>query len=99
MLPSENVPVAVNCWVLPRAIEGFGGETVSETNELRPTLRTAEPTITPELAVIAVAPFATPVASPLLLTVAMLRFAEAQVAEVVRLLVLPSVKVPVAVNG
>ena len=31
MLPSLNVPVAVNCWLLPNKIEGAAGVTARET--------------------------------------------------------------------
>src|SRR5262249_61331522 len=32
VLPSLNVPVAVNCWVAPLAIDGFAGVTASDVN-------------------------------------------------------------------
>jgi hypothetical protein len=32
VLPSLNVPVAVNCWVVPKGIAGLAGVTVIETN-------------------------------------------------------------------
>ena len=47
---------------------------------------------------ILVEPIATPVARPLALMLAAAEFEEAQVAELVRVCVLPSLKVPVAVN-
>src|SRR4029450_10623378 len=31
MVPSENVPVTANCWLVPSAIEGFVGVTSTET--------------------------------------------------------------------
>jgi hypothetical protein len=62
------------------------------------TVREADPLTVPELAVIVVAPVTTPVASPLVLIVAMLGLEELQVAVLVRSWVLPSVKLPVAVN-
>ena len=50
------------------------------------------------VAVMLLVPIATPVARPLLLIVATAPFEEAQLAELVRFWVLPSLKVPVAVN-
>jgi hypothetical protein len=62
------------------------------------TARDVDPLIAPEVAVIVVAPGAPPAASPSLLTVATFVTEEFQVAEVVRFFVLPSLRVPIAVN-
>ena len=42
-VPSVNVPVAENCWVVPRAIEGFEGLTLIETSVAAPIESVAEP--------------------------------------------------------
>src|SRR5947199_10855308 len=66
------------------------------------TVRTVEPETDPEVALIVVEPVPTAVARPwlpvVLLMVATAVTDEAQVTEVVRSRVLPSLKVPVAVN-
>jgi len=59
VLPSVNVPVAVNCWELPSATDGVGGVTAIDTNAAVVTVRAAEPETEPTLAVIVVAPTAT----------------------------------------
>jgi hypothetical protein len=50
VLPSVNVPAAVNCWVVPSAIEGFAGVTTSETSAAAVTVRDVLP-VMPELEV------------------------------------------------
>src|SRR6185369_1385086 len=66
------------------------------------TVRTVEPVTAPEVALMVVVPVATPVARPwlplVLLIVATPVSDDAHVTEVVRSWVLPSLKVPVAVN-
>jgi len=62
------------------------------------TVKVVDPLIEPEVAVMVVDAAATPVASPLLVMVAAAGFDELQVAELVRLLVVPLEYVPVAVN-
>jgi hypothetical protein len=47
---SENVPVAVNCSVLPFAIEGFAGVTATDTSVAEVTVRVVEPLTAPEAA-------------------------------------------------
>src|SRR5580765_4337287 len=103
VLPSLKVPVAVNCWVPLMPIEGFGGVTANDCNVGGGvTVSTVEPVIVPEVALIVVVPAATPVARPwvplVLLIVATPVSDEAHVTDVVRFWVLPSLKVPVAVN-
>ena len=70
MLPSLYVPVAVNCWLVPFAIDALAGVTDSEFNTAGVTVRVAEPLIVPEVAVIVADPCATLVANPPPLTVA-----------------------------
>jgi hypothetical protein len=62
------------------------------------TVKVVDPLIEPEVAVRVVDPAATPVASPLVVMVAAAGFDELQVAELVRLPVVPFEYVPVAVN-
>jgi len=63
--PSEYVPVAVNCWVVPKGMEGLVGATVIETScaDAR-TVRLAVPLIVPTAAVMVVVPAPAPVATP-----------------------------------
>ena len=83
VLPSLNVPVAVNGWVVPAAIDGVCGFTRNETR-LGTTLKLAVPDSAPKAAVRVALPIATVVASPLPFTVATVGFEELHVAEVVR---------------
>jgi hypothetical protein len=91
------VPVAVNCWVSPAAIEAVAGVTEIEVNTAAVTVSVAEPLIFPEVAVIVAVPVATLVPKPLLLTVATEVFDEVHVA-LVKFWVVPLLYVPVAVN-
>ena len=50
VLPSVKVPVAVNCSVSPRAIEGFAGVTAIELNAALLTMIVVVPLIEPEAA-------------------------------------------------
>ena len=73
-------------------IEGFAGVTAMETRAAVVTLKTAGGlVIAPEAAVTLVEPIASALATPELLIVATAVFEELQVAELVRLAVLPSV--------
>jgi len=62
------------------------------------TVRAVLPEIVPEVAMMVVVPAAIAVASPLLLTVAIVVSEELQVACMVKSAVVPSANVPVAVN-
>jgi hypothetical protein len=66
VLRLEYVPVAVNCWVPPATIEADAGETLMLTNSSGVTVRTAVPAMSPDVAVMVVAPdpLAVAVASP-----------------------------------
>src|SRR5271163_1264337 len=68
--PSLNVPVAVNCWVAPLVIEGFAGVTAMDCSVAAVTVRTVEPLIAPDVALIVEVPTPAPVASPDVLIVA-----------------------------
>ena len=50
VLLSVNVPVAVNCWVSPRAAEGFAGVTAMDTKAAAETVDVVEPVTEPEAA-------------------------------------------------
>jgi len=98
VLPSVYLPVAVNCCVNPLATAGFAGVTAIEAKVGAVTVSVVESFTEPKLARIVVAPGATVVASPELLTVATVTAEEFQLTVLVRSCVLPSAYVPVAVN-
>lgn len=106
VLPSVNVPVAVNCLVVLDAmlISAEAGDTVIDTNLAGVTASVATLEIIPEKsAVTVVVPTATAVASPfvpdVLLIVAIPVSEEFQVTDVVISRLLLSEKVPMAVNS
>jgi hypothetical protein len=90
-LPSLYVPVAVNCWLVPLAIDALPGLTDIDTNTGDVTANVAEPVIVPEVAVIIVLPGLTLVAYPAAPIVATAGTDAAQLADCVRSCVLPSV--------
>jgi hypothetical protein len=100
--PSEYVPVAVNCRVVPLAMLGLAGVTARDTSVAGVTVRVVEPAMLPNAAVIVVEPGATDAAKPLdpaaLLIVAAAVLEELQAAAAVRFCVVLSEYVPVAVN-
>jgi hypothetical protein len=102
MVLSEYVPVAVNCCVLSTKIDGDCGVTAIETSVGAVTVRVAVPLTEPEVAVIVAVPPPTPDARPwlpaVLLMVAMLVLDDFHATEVVRVCMVPSEYVPVAVN-
>ena len=103
LVPSEYVPVAVNCWVAPTTILAVAGVTTIEDNVTwAGTVRVAVPVLLPvagvEVAVMVAVPAATAVARPLLLTVATDALDELQVTCVLISRVVPSEYVPEAVN-
>jgi len=63
---SVKVPVAVNCWLVPNAIEGVAGVTAIETSAAAVTARVVLPLIAAEVAVMVVDPTPALVAKPLL---------------------------------
>lgn len=95
VLKLEYVPVATNCWVWPWAMEADTGETLMLTNTAGVTVSTAVPAMSPDVAVMVVAPdplaVAVAVASPcepeLLETVAVDVVDDHHVTELVRLAV------------
>ena len=50
VVPSVNVPVAVNCWVLPLAIDGFTGVTAIDASVAAVTVSVVLPETAPEVA-------------------------------------------------
>jgi hypothetical protein len=100
--PSEYVPVAVNCLLVPSAMLGLVGVTAMETSVTEVTASEVDPEILPDVAVIVVEPAATEVVNPLepaaLLMAAIVAADDFQVTDVVRFCVEPSEYVPVAVN-
>jgi hypothetical protein len=98
VLPSLNVPVAVNCCVRPLATDGFAGVTAIDCNVATVTVSTVEPEIAPEVALMDEVPTPAAVAKPAVVIVATDVVAEAHVTLLVRFCVLLSLNVPVAVN-
>jgi len=84
------VPVAVNCWFVPDAIEGFLGVTAMETRAAVVTVRVVDPLTVPELAATVVVPIPVPVARPPLEIVVTPCDEELQLTALVRFWVLPS---------
>src|SRR5580692_1928170 len=102
VVPSLKVPVAVNCWVPPSDMLGSGGATVMELRVASVTVNIADPGNPANCAPMVAVPGATPATKPLvgdaLLTVATEAGDEVQLTELVRFCVLPSPKVPTALN-
>lgn len=101
VVPSENVPVAVNCCKSPKEIEALTGVTAIELKLALVTVRVALEEILPEVAVMVQVPGATALASPstpFKLILATVRSDEVQFTEAVTFCVVPSVNVPAAVN-
>ena len=98
VVPSENVPVAANCWVDPNIILMLEGVRDMEDRVPDVTVRVVLPEILPKLAEMVVVPVATAVVRPLLLTVASEVLDELQVTAVVKSKVVLSENVPVAVS-
>ena len=97
VLLSLNVPVAVNCLVLPTAMLEFGGVTAIATKLAPVTVKLALPVTDPEVAEIVACPAANALTRPEESTEAVLLAEEDQLTAVSNC-VLPSSKVPVAVN-
>jgi hypothetical protein len=80
------------------AIEGFVGVTAMDASVAAVTVSVVLPEMEPEVARIVVEPAPTAVARPAVLIVATVPAEELHVAVLVRSCVVPSLKVPVAVN-
>jgi hypothetical protein len=99
VLLSVYVPVALNCWLSPFAIDGLTGVTAIDCSVAAVTVSVSPGLVTPlKAAVICVVPVPTPVASPALVIVATVGVPEVHVTWLVRSSVLLSVYVPVALN-
>src|ERR1035438_7227964 len=97
VLPSLNVPVAVNCCCPPKVMDGLEGVTVREISAAV-TFSVAVPLIGPEVARIIVKPGPAPLTRPVFPANATFVAEELHVTELVRSLVLLSANVPVAAN-
>jgi len=98
-LPSLKVPVAVNWTLVPFAIEELLALTVIDCNVAGVTAKAKLFDVIPFwAAVILLEPTATPVAQPVALMLTAEGLEEVQAALFVRFCVLPSLKVPIAVN-
>jgi hypothetical protein len=100
---SENVPIAVNCLVLPRAMLVFVGVTTKALSVAAVTESVAELDVTPVKDDVMLAPptltaVALPCEPAALLMVATPELDVAQVATVVKIWVVVSASLPVAVN-
>lgn len=97
VLESLKVPFAVNCFVVPTDMLEFAGVTAIETKVALVTVNDAAPFIDPEVAVMVAVPVPVLVTKPVASTVAIEFEDEVQVNEV-NSCVLPSSKLPMAVN-
>jgi hypothetical protein len=84
VVPSLNVPVAVNCCVAPLVIDGFAGVTAIDCSVAAVTVSTVEPEIDEDAAAIVEVPTPAPVANPAVVIVAVVVEAEDQVTLEVR---------------
>ena len=93
------MPVAVNCWFVPLAIDGVAGVTEMDMRTGGAvTVSVVMPLMEPLVAEMTVVPIATAVATPAEEIVAVAVVAEAQVTVGETSFVVPSLKVPVAEN-
>ena len=99
VLPSLKVPVAVNCAVVPLGMEELPALTLIDCSVAAVTASAKLLDVIPLwVAVILLEPMAAPVARPVALMLTAVGLELAQVAVFVRFCVLPSLKVPVALN-
>ncbi len=82
--------MAVNCCVSPAAIVTFAGVTATLTKLGAVTVKAAVPLTDPTAAVMLLLPAILPVAAPLAVTVAVVPFADVQLAMLVTSCVVPS---------
>jgi len=103
VVPSEYVPEALNCWVAPASMLGLAGVTDMEVRVAGVTVRVVLPEIAPEkineVAVMVAVPRAIAVAWPLPSTVTTDVLDELQTTCGVISKLVPSEKIPKAVNG
>ncbi len=98
VLPSLNVPTAVNFSDVPFSIRGLLGLMLMDTRWAVETVKVVEPLTAPSVAEIVVVPVARLPTEPRLFMVAVAGLEEPQRTDSVRSCVLLSLKVPVAVN-
>src|SRR5277367_4667594 len=98
VVPELHVTVPVKFCVAPLAIEGFAGVTAIDCSVAAVTVKTVEPLIAPDVALIVEVPTPAPVARPAVVIVAVAVVPDDHVTLDVRFCVVPSLKVPVAVN-
>jgi len=98
VVPSEYVPIAVNCLVVPFAFVGLDGLIEMDASVAGVTVRVLDADLLPKVAVIVAEPAATALISPGALTIATPAFDESQPTEAVRFCVVLSEYVPVATN-
>jgi hypothetical protein len=101
VLPSENVPVAMNCVVVPGAIDAVNGEIEIARNAALVTVTVALEEMPPEVAVTVAEPTPVAIASPKVpfaLIATSDELPDVHCTDAVRFCVLPSVKVPVAAS-
>jgi hypothetical protein len=98
VLPSANVPVAVNCTGAPISTRAFAGTTEIDTSVGGLTVKPVEFVTAPEDALMVVLPCAAAVAFPEAEIVAAPVLDEAHVTAFVKSCLLPLLKVPSAVN-
>lgn len=96
--PSLNVAVATNCLTTPSGMLLLAGVTASETMVALVIVKVADPDIEPDEAAIDVVPGETAVTTPVLLTDATPGCEELHITELVTSCIVPSVKVPMALN-
>jgi hypothetical protein len=89
----------VNCWLLPRTMLAVAGVTANEVSTGGITVRLEDPEIKPDVAMTIATPGLMPVATPVLVTLAMAGALEVHVTELVMVCLLPSLNVPVATNA
>jgi hypothetical protein len=90
LVPSEKMPMAVNCWLTPTGMLELAGVTDMEDSAAEVTVRVVLPEILPEVAVMVAVPTKEAAARPLLLTVATNVFDELQVTCMVMSKLVPS---------
>lgn len=98
VLLSLNVAKAVNCFTAPMGIVEFAGVTAIELTVTFVTVTEAVPLMAPEVAVTVAVPTLTPVATPVLASIETRFCAEDDQVNEVSNCVLPSSKLPIAVN-
>lgn len=98
MLPSLNVPMAVNCCICPAPIEGFAGAIVNETSVAGLTVTAVEPVTLPDVAMTFAEPTLSACANPTLLTESVVAALELHVTEEVKSREVPLLNSPVALN-